>query len=330
MQISSTSNRSRTRRLAWVRIAMAALALCVLNACSPVTALNALSPGSGLRSDVGLAYGPHGRHKLDIYRPVQPRANAPVVVFFYGGNWKSGERDDYAFVGRALASRGIVAVIPDYRLYPDVHYPDFLDDSAQAVAWTLEHIGAHGGDPARVFLMGHSAGAYNAAMVALDGTYLGKFGASARKLRGWIGLAGPYNFLPIENPTTKLVFDFPGTPPDSQPVRHTGPDAPPALLIAARTDTLVDPSRNTGAMAAQLRAQRVPVTELYYDKVTHVSLVASIAAPLRMLAPTLEQITSFIDSHGQGGDADARYSRRSTTAMPPAPASAAIAPRPGH
>ena len=289
-------SRAHQRYLKWAGLAAAVLTLASLAACSPLSAINALSPGNDLRSDAGLAYGSHARQKLDIYRPKDHSASAPVVVFFYGGNWDQGERDDYAFVGRALASRGIVAVIPDYRLYPEVHYPDFLDDSAQAVAWTLKQISAHGGDPARVFVMGHSAGGYNAAMVALDASYLGKFGATPRQLRGWIGLAGPYDFLPIENPTAKLVFDFPGTPLTSQPIRHIGPDAPPALLVAARNDKLVNPSRNTGGMAAQLRAHQIPVTEIYYDGVSHTTLVGSIAAPLRFLAPTLDQITGFVNS----------------------------------
>lgn len=291
----SRTNRTPAQRYAmWVGLAAGALALGTLAACSPLTTLNALSPGNDLRVAAGVPYGSHARHKLDIYRPKERNGAAPVVVFFYGGNWNRGERDDYAFVGRALAARGIVAVIPDYRLYPEVHYPDFLDDSAQAVAWTLKQIATHGGDPANVFVMGHSAGGYNAAMVALDASYLNKFGASARQLRGWIGLAGPYDFLPIENPTAKLVFDFPGTPVTSQPVRHVGGGSPPALLIAANTDKLVNPERNTGGMAKLLRAQGVPVTELYFDKVSHTTLVASIAAPLRLLAPTLDQIEQFV------------------------------------
>jgi acetyl esterase/lipase len=284
----------RRRYAKWAFLGTAVLALGTLAACSPLTAINALSPGNDLRSDAAVPYGNHTRQKLDIYRPKGASAQAPVVVFFYGGNWDRGERDDYAFVGRALASRGIVAVIPDYRLYPEVHYPDFLDDSAQAVAWTLKQIGGHGGDPSRVFVMGHSAGGYNAAMVALDASYLGKFGASPRQLRGGIGLAGPYDFLPIENPTAKLVFDFPGTPLTSQPVRHVGNDAPPALLIAANKDKLVNPVRNTGGMARVLREHKVPVTEIYYDGVSHTTLVGSIAAPLRMLAPTLDQIEQFV------------------------------------
>lgn len=269
-----------------------------LSACSPLSVVNAVSPQGEARTTASLRYAPGNRHLLDIYQPAAGTANAPVIVFFYGGNWVSGERKDYAFVGRAMAARGFVVVIPDYRLYPEVRYPDFLDDSAQAVAWTRREIAAHGGDPARIFLMGHSAGAYNAAMLALDARWLGKQGSTPAALRGWIGLAGPYDFLPVTNATTRPVFLYPDTPPDSQPARHVTGKAPPALLVAANSDNLVDPARNTGALAARLRTAGVPVQEVYYDGVNHVTLVASLSASLRRLAPTLDAVEAFVRSEG--------------------------------
>lgn len=283
-------------RLTLYGIAAVIVTLGTLAACSPLTAINALSPGGASEATTDVAYGQGARFKLDIYRPGKLTGAMPVVVFFYGGNWTTGERADYAFVGRALASRGIVVVIPDYRLYPQVSYPDFLDDSAQAVAWTAKNIARYGGDPNKLFLMGHSAGAYNAAMLALDDRWLRKQGLSAKALSGWIGLAGPYDFLPVENPTARPVFHFPNTPADSQPVNHLDGAALPALLIAASKDSLVNPVRNTGGLANRLRARGVPVKEIYYDGVSHTTLVASIAAPLRSLAPTLDAIDQFVRS----------------------------------
>ncbi|MDQ2989329.1 MAG: alpha/beta hydrolase [Pseudomonadota bacterium] len=283
-------------RLTLFGIAAAIVALSSLAACSPLTAINALSPGGASEATTDIAYAPGARFKLDIYRPNKVTGATPVVVFFYGGNWTTGERADYAFVGRALASRGIMVVIPDYRLYPEVRYPDFLDDSAQAVAWTAKNIALYGGDPKNLFLMGHSAGAYNAAMLALDERWLHKQGLSTKALSGWIGLAGPYDFLPVENPTARPVFHFPNTPADSQPVNHLDGAALPALLIAANKDSLVNPARNTGGLANRLRARGVPVKEIYYDGVSHTTLVASIAAPLRSLAPTLDAIDQFVRS----------------------------------
>jgi acetyl esterase/lipase len=271
----------------------------LLAGCSPLSALNAVSPAGDVRNSSGLRYGVGARGLLDIYRPAPGSAdagNAPVIVFLYGGNWVSGERQDYAFVGRALAARGFVVVIPDYRLYPEVRYPDFLDDGAQALAWTRREIAGHGGDPDKLFVMGHSAGAYNAAMLALDARWLGKQGMTPRQLRGWIGLAGPYDFLPVTNRTTRPVFRYPDTPPAAQPFRHVTVGAPPALLIAANSDDLVNPVRNTGGLAARLRAAQVPVQEVYYDGVSHTTLVASLSTSLRRLAPTLDAVAAFVRS----------------------------------
>ena len=289
-----------------------------LIACSPLTAINALSSGSASQVTHGLAYGPLPRQKLDVYAPKHQTGLAPVVVFFYGGNWTSGERADYAFVGHALASRGYLAVIADYRLSPDVHYPEILQDAARAVAWAALESRRHGGDPSRLFVMGHSAGAYNAAMVALDASLLARHGMRPHDLRGWIGLAGPYDFLPIENPTARPVFFYPDTPTSSQPIHHVTPEAPPALLIAPAPgkDKLVNPQRNTGGLATALRAQQRPVTEIYYDSVSHATLVASLAGPLRMLAPTLDAVSAFIDANS----GPARETAAAATPAPPAAA----------
>ncbi|PHV13964.1 esterase [Janthinobacterium sp. BJB303] len=285
---------------------LAALPLAAgLIACSPLTAINALSSGSASHVTRGLAYGPLPRQKLDVYAPKTRTGPVPVVVFFYGGNWTSGERADYAFVGHALAARGYLAVIADYRLFPDVHYPEILQDAARAVAWAAMEASRHGGDPTRLFVMGHSAGAYNAAMLALDASLLARHGMRPQDLRGWIGLAGPYDFLPVENPTARPVFFYPDTPVSSQPIRHVTAAAPPALLIAPKPgkDKLVNPARNTGGLAAALRALHRPVTETYFDHVGHATLVATLAAPLRGLAPTLDAVGAFIDANNGSEDA---------------------------
>ena len=270
------------------------LLLLVLSACSPVKLLNALTPDSTFDKTAGIAYGDDPRQKLDVYVPRHALPDAPVVVFFYGGSWNSGAREDYNFVGEALASRGIVAVVADYRLYPQVRYPLFLQDAARAVAWTKAHIREFSGNPQRLYLMGHSSGGYNAAMLALDGDLLAAAGMSPKDLRGWIGLAGPYDFLPIENPAVRPVFFWPDSPPQSQPINHVSRGAPPALLIAASEDDLVNPTRNTGGLAHKLRAAGVPVQDFYYSRPNHITLVATLSRPLRGLAPVLDQVVGFI------------------------------------
>lgn len=270
----------------------------VIAACSPLQTINALTPSSTYTLTSDLAYGSNARQRLDIYAPKGMRTPAPVVVFFYGGNWTSGSRKDYKFVGEALASQGILTVVADYRLYPEVRYPGILEDSARAVAWTLRQVQRYGGDPGRLFVMGHSAGAYNAAMVALDARLLAQAGLSPASLRGWIGLAGPYDFIPLDNDAAKPVFFAPETPPDSQPINHVTAMAPPALLIASHADNLVNPVRNTGGLARALRTAGIPVEERYTDHTSHASLIGSLARPLRLLAPTLPMIVRFVQSDG--------------------------------
>lgn len=269
-----------------------------LSACSPLTVLNAVTPSSSYQKSADIAYGDDPRQRLDVYTPIKADSPAPVVVFFYGGTWNSGKRADYAFVGSALASRGIVTVVADYRLYPQVRYPSFLEDSAAAVAWTSRQIARFGGDAQHIFLMGHSSGAYNASMVALDKRWLAQSGLSPAIVRGWIGLAGPYDFLPIENPDVKPVFHFPNSPPESQPIKYGLAGSPPTLLIAASEDKLVNPQRNTGGMATKLKAAGVPVKELYFPKPSHTTLIATMVWPFQHLAPVLDEVDQFIKTDG--------------------------------
>ncbi len=272
----------------------------LLTACSAVDVLNATVSSDTYTRTEGLAYGPQPRQMLDIYQPkVQtPLAlnNAPMVVFFYGGSWSMGERADYRFVGEALASQGIVTLVADYRLSPDVHYPAFVQDSALAVRWAFDHAAQYGASPSRIFVMGHSAGAYNAAMIALDNRWLQAVGLTPARLAGWIGLAGPYDFLPIGDRKTQVAFNWPGTPADSQPMSHVSRASPPALLLAPAQDKVVDPQRSTVSMARRLKASGVRVESELFDTVSHVTLIASMASVLRGRAPVLERVTSFVAS----------------------------------
>lgn len=274
-----------------------ALALAALTGCSATGTLNALTPNDTHTRREGVPYGDGPRQKYDLYTPAgtAPDGGWPVVVFFYGGSWNSGERSQYEFVGEALASRGILTLIPDYRLYPEVRYPDFLKDSAAAVAHALEKAASLGGDPKRVFAMGHSAGGYNAAMVSLDPRWLEASGHSNRELAGWVGIAGAYDFFPTGNPEVQPVFFHPDYPPKSLPIEFALPGSPPAFLGAAKKDDLVYPDRNTLALAAKLRAVDVPVQVQLYDRVNHLTVIGVFAQPLRWLAPVLGDVAGFVN-----------------------------------
>ena len=287
----------RPARLLAVPLLMAFLGL--LGGCSGVQIINALSSGRGYALTRDVAYGEGDRRTLDVYRPVgvDPDGHAPVVVFIYGGSWRDGDKEDYRFVGDALSARGIVTVIADYRLYPQVSYPAFVEDGAAAVAWTYRNIARYGGDPRRIFITGHSAGAYNAAMVAFDPRWLSPYGLEPSQFRGFVGLAGPYNFLPIVDAGVKEVFHWPDTPPDSQPINHVSSASIPSLLLAARHDTYVYPDKNTGPMAAKLKADGASVTVHVFDHVNHVTLIGAMAWPLRFLAPVDRDFTEFVLTH---------------------------------
>lgn len=279
------------------RRVLAVGAAALISGCTPLRLINELAPTDTYRRTADLAYGPHPRQRLDLYAPVNAAGQAPVVVFFYGGSWRSGSRADYLFVGEALASRGCLAAVADYRLHPEVRFPGFIHDSAAAVAWVRSHAVAHGGDARRVFVMGHSAGAYNAAMVALDGRYLERAGAEPGGIAGLIGLAGPYDFLPLESRLLRDIFGWPDTPPETQPIRFVGPEAPPALLLTAQRDGIVSPG-NSARLAARLRDAGRPVREVTYPQLDHRTLLGALAVPLRNLAPVLDEVTSFVSETG--------------------------------
>jgi acetyl esterase/lipase len=266
----------------------------LLSGCSATHALDALVPRASYRGDTGIAYGPQPRQRLDTYLPLDAAGPTPVVVFFYGGSWTRGERADYRFVGEALASNGIACVVADYRLSPQVHWREILADCAAATQWAQVHAAAMGAASDRVLVMGHSAGAYNAAMLALDARWLRSAGSSPRSLAGWIGISGPYDFLPIGDPETQQAFGWPDTPADSQPVVHVSAGAPPALLLAAGKDSVVNPQRNTVGLAAKLERAQVPVHMRVFDKLNHVTSVGALAAPLTWLAPVRDEVLAFV------------------------------------
>lgn len=283
-----------------------ALAL-TLAGCSALEIVNALAPIAHLERQRALAYGEHPRQRLDVYRPRNAPSPAPVVVFFYGGSWDSGERDSYLFVAEALVSRGFVVVVPDYRIHPEVGFPVFLEDAAAAVAWARRHAASYGGDPRELFVMGHSAGGHIAAMMALDGRYLAREGLSPRELSGFIGLSGPYDFLPLKDDKLKRIFAPAGTLDGTQPINFVSASAPPALLATGETDSVVSPG-NSLRLAAKLRAAGVPVRELRYPGLDHYTIIGAIALPLRIREPLLDEIERFIRANKKGAAAAPRPS----------------------
>lgn len=275
-----------------VKSAAAASLVVLLAGCSPLELLNKTSPDRHYERTADVAYGPDSRHVLDIYRPASPLPSSPLVVFFYGGGWRSGDKNNYEFVASALTASGITVVVPDYRLFPDVAFPAFVEDAAAAVSWSVRNAGELGVSPDAVFLMGHSAGAHIAALLALDRSYLGRDSGTEVAIRAWVGLSGPYDFLPIEWSYLQDVFPEP-VREQSQPVNFVTPDAPPALLIHGTDDSTVR-IENSLSLLRRLHEKGVAARLERYEDVGHVSVVLALAPTLDFLADTLQDSRGFI------------------------------------
>lgn len=285
------SRNSRMNRRALLAAAGAALGA----ACTPsLGAFDAVAPRDGGARKVlnDGAYGPLPRHRLNLFAPEPLDEPAPVLVFIHGGSWASGDKNEYDFAGAAFASRGFVTAIPNYRLVPEVRFPGFLEDCALAVRWVQDNAGAHGGDPTRVVLAGHSAGAYNAVMLALDPRYLSDAGVEAQHIRGVAGIAGPYDFLPFDVPASQNAFGQAPDPASTQPITFAHADAPPLLLLWGEDDETVGP-RNIEGLERAMRATGGAVETKRYPSVNHVDILLALSRPFRGQAPVLADVAEF-------------------------------------
>lgn len=278
------------------------LAVGTLAACAPVALINALTPSFSYKKAANIAYTSSGnaRQQLDVYQPTDSRVATkprPVVVFFYGGAWQEGSRRDYLFVAEALTQRGYVVVVPDYRVYPEVKYPEFVHDGAAAVAWVTGNIGRYGGDPSRIFLMGHSAGAHIAAMLALDHTFLDAQQVPRALVKGLIGLAGPYDFLPLTEPNVIALFASEPKLELTQPIHYVSATAakstPPVLLLHGDNDKRVYP-KNSVNLARELRANGVKVEFDLLPGLDHTDIIAKFTRLLRGDGKVIDRVDQFI------------------------------------
>jgi acetyl esterase/lipase len=260
-----------------------------LPGCSPARLANALTPSTGYAVRRDLAYGPLPRHRLDLYAPDGMRADAPLLVFLHGGAWRNGSKDTYAFLGEAFASRGFATAVPNYRLYPDVRFPAFVEDGARAMAW-LD--GAPGLPAGPRVLVGHSAGAHIAMLLALDARWLAAAGAKAPDAA--IGIAGPYDFLPLRRGGF-LADLFGGTDrTETQPIAFADRPGPPLLLQHGLADRTVLPEQSE-RLAARRRSAGHDVRLVTYGDVGHIDIIGSLLAPLRGVAPpVLGDIAAFV------------------------------------
>lgn len=269
---------------------------------TPPGQLNLIDRASGSGAGVAevaeaVPFGDHGQ-TLDIWAPAGTAegANKPVLVFFYGGGWAKGAREEYGFAGRAFAAEDYVVVVPDYRKVPDVRFPAFLEDGAAALAWVRQNIARYGGDPDRIAVAGHSAGAYIAIMLALDPQWLRAAGARPDTIKAAVGLSGPYDFYPFDSPRSKAAFGQEKDPRITQPITYARADAPPMLLVTSSADTTVKP-RNAEALSARLAELGATVEMRNYAGLTHEDVVMALSRPFRGKGPVLADSLAFLKAN---------------------------------
>lgn len=265
--------------------------------CTSFQILNATVPKSGYVATLNVSYGKDARQKLDVYRP-KKEGNGKAVIFFYGGSWRTGNKKEYRFVAQALTSRGFIAVVPDYRVYPEVTFPKFVEDGAASVRWVYDNISKFGGNTNGIYLMGHSAGSHIAALLTLDAHYLKDVGLNRNVIRATAGLSGPYDFTP--NPWDRPVFNQAtnDTFIDSniEPIHFVDGKEPPMLLVQGLRDKIVSPS-NTTNLAARIRETGGQVETIFYPRRGHVTVALALASKFHWLAPVLNDVTNFFNQH---------------------------------
>lgn len=260
--------------------------------------MNAGSVMDHYLSQTDIRYGPLPRQKLDIYRPSNV-SNSPIVIFWYGGAWVKGSKSQYQFVGTALANSGYLAVLPDYRLYPEARFPAFIEDGALAVRWIQQHAAKFGGDTRNIFLMGHSAGAHIAASIVFDDRYLQAVAGKRETIRGFIGLSGPYGIDQHLRNYYTTIFSDPYTDADWLPFHASEAGIPPVLLFHGTDDWMVSQFQTT-EFAKKLQARNVPVILRLYEGRTHQDIVSTFSRFWRFRAPVLKEVQEFLNAKSNG------------------------------
>jgi len=268
------------------------LSLGWMSACSPqrVAELVLLRDDFHLTRD--LAYGSDPRQRLDVYQPIAPQTAAPVVIFLYGGRWQGGSKDQYHLLGEAFTRRGVVAMVPDYRLYPQVRFPGWVDDAARVVRWARDNVSRYGGDSTRIVVVGHSAGAHTAALLAVDKEYLRRAGVPPGVVRGFVSLAGPVATVWTDADVQALMGPPEGWPM-TYPMAQVDGKAPPLLLLHGERDKTVDPA-NSVRLAARIWNHGGCARVVLYKGLDHVGIVIALAVPGLQIAPVMHEVMKFV------------------------------------
>lgn len=268
-----------------------------LAGCGGLRTIETLTPAGDYDLDRDVAYGPSRRQRMDVYRPRDLGADAPVMVFFYGGSWRRGDKESYRFVGEYLSRLGFVAMVADYRLYPEVTFPGFVEDGAAAVATAMRIAGRYGGDPRRVHVMGHSAGAHIAVLLGLEPRYLAAEGLTPDRLAGIVGISGPYDADLAAVRWLRAVFAGDGVGEAARVVTKARAGAPPMLLANGGRDALVPP-RHAVTLATRLRELGNRVDLRIYDDAGHGDILLGLSTTLAGNLTLGGDLVAFVDRTG--------------------------------
>lgn len=296
-------------RRPWLLGLLAGAALLV--GCSPTRLLDAVTPKGNYRLDADRTYGDHPRQRLDVYRPAEGDSGI-VIVFFYGGNWRTGSKSGYRFIAESLTRRGITVVVPDYRVYPEVSFPGFVEDGARALRWVHDNLARTG---TRVFVMGHSSGAHIAALLALDPRYRMAAGLREDSIAGLVGISGPYDFLPFSSQRTAEVFTGTADLTRTQPITFAGPNSPPTLLFHGAQDRTVF-THNAENLSAALRRSGIPVRYVLYQDRGHVDIMLGLSSALDSDGRLMGDLSAFLAVPRQAGEAAPSTGNRTLTSAP--------------
>ncbi|SMX25588.1 alpha/beta hydrolase [Boseongicola aestuarii] len=200
---------------------------------------SAIAEEAEISIDQDIRYGVHERQIMDVYWPEAVTDKTPILIFLFGGGFSMGSKEQARLIGKSFAKSGIIVAAPNYRLYPNAVFPDFVDDAAKAVAHAWSNFRTSAGKPRPILLSGWSAGAYISALVAYDERYLVAQGTPASAINGFIGLAGPYwGGLCAGQPCPHIFIE--GTETDWPAAKFVDSDDPPMLLVQGERDNYVD------------------------------------------------------------------------------------------
>lgn len=272
--------------------------LLAFTGCTPAMLVNAFVQRSSFDFKPDLAYGSAENQTLDLYLP-KGMAKAPVLLFVHGGSWYNGDKSEYPFLGEAFSKNGYLTAVINYRKAPQVQFPAFVQDAAMAVRWVIDHIAEYGGDPNRIYLMGQSAGAQIAALVALDPRYLQAVGLERSALKAFIGQAGPYDFRAFleDDKPTQVAMGPREQWPLTQPINFVDGKQPPMLLQHGLSDTVVNP-KNPDWLSELVKQKGGEVAVKYYPGVDHYGIIGALSGVGRFLGPQiLPDLLDFLAQH---------------------------------